>query len=236
MAKPPNGKCVHCLAESVERDWDHVFPQSWYPDETPENIEKWKVPSCIDCNSRYGRMESDLLSRISLSLDPTDPASRSVIYAAMRSMQPSVGRNEKDSRHRAARRQRILDDTRQGAEIPEGGLVPGMGERWGRALEDQVAVLVPADSLEKMAEKIVRGIFFVEDSKFIEPPYAIELCFLEGEAERHWKNMLDRFSQTYERPPGIVVRRAVTPEDGISSVFEILLWQQFRMYAHVTKD
>lgn len=236
MARPPAGKCVHCLADPVERDWDHVFPQSWYPEETPENIEKWKVPSCIDCNSRYGRMESDLLSRLILSLDPEAPASRSVIDAAMRSMRPSAGRNDKDRRHRAARRQRILDDTRQGADIPEGGRIPGMGERWGRAPEDQIAVLVPADSLNKMAEKIVRGIFFVEDGKFIEPPYAIELCFLEGEAERFWKTMLDKFGKTYERLPGIVVRRAVTPEDGISSIFEILLWQQFRMYAHVTND
>jgi hypothetical protein len=29
--KPENGKCVHCLMDPVERNWDHMFPKSWYP-------------------------------------------------------------------------------------------------------------------------------------------------------------------------------------------------------------
>ena len=65
MAKrPADGKCVHCLADPVRRNWDHVFPESWYPDALPENIEKWQIPSCTPCNSTYGRIEDDFRSRI----------------------------------------------------------------------------------------------------------------------------------------------------------------------------
>jgi hypothetical protein len=160
MTKGPRlGKCVHCLSDPVERNWDHVFPKSWYPDVTPKDLAKWQVPSCIPCNSKYGRIESDFLSRVGLALELDHPASRSVVETAMRSMKPTAGRDERDRELRHARGKRILAETLQGAAIPQGATVPGMGERWGRPVEQQVAVLIPAQSLRLMTEKIVRGIF-----------------------------------------------------------------------------
>jgi hypothetical protein len=170
MAKGPGpGKCVHCLSDPVERNWDHVFPKSWYPDVTPKDLAKWQVPSCIPCNSKYGWIESDFLSRVGLALEPYHPASRSVVETAMRSMKATAGRDERDRERRLARRRRIRAETLQGAAIPHGATIPGMGERWGRPIEEQVAVLLPAQSLRLMTEKIVRGIFCVQDGVFIEP-------------------------------------------------------------------
>jgi hypothetical protein len=37
----------------------------------------------------------------------------------------------------------------------------------------------------------------------------------------------------YAREPGALVRRFVTPQDGVSSVFEIEFWQQFKTYAFI---
>jgi hypothetical protein len=42
---------------------------------------------------------------------------------------------------------------------------------------------------------------------------------------------LSKFGTEYAREPGIVVRRAVAHEDGISSLFEITFWKQFKTYA-----
>ena len=59
MAKnPEKGKCVHCLKVPVDRTWDHMFPKAWYPDTTAENLEKWQVPSCRECNQRLGKLEN----------------------------------------------------------------------------------------------------------------------------------------------------------------------------------
>src|ERR1700736_2070182 len=132
---PGLGKCVHCLKDPVERNLDHVFPRSWYPDETPDNIEKWQVPSCIPCNTKYGKIESDFLSRVGLALEPEHPASRTVVQTAMRSMRPAAGRDERDKMLRHARGKKILAETLQGAQIPKGATIPGMGERWGRPVE-----------------------------------------------------------------------------------------------------
>lgn len=59
MARPPGpGTCVHCLMEVPARNWDHVIPRSWYPDATPEDLEKWKVPSCVECNANLAALEN----------------------------------------------------------------------------------------------------------------------------------------------------------------------------------
>lgn len=235
MAKRPKpGKCVHCLNDPVERNMDHVFPRSWYPDDTPENLAKWQVPSCIPCNSRYGKIESDFLSRVGLALEPKHPASRGVVQTALRSMRPSAGRDEHDSAKRADRGKRILAETLQGDQIPQGATIPGMGERWGRPVEEQIAVLLPADSLELMTKKIVRGIFYVEDEMFIEPPFTIDFFVLEEAGAKEITEALNKFGTVHAREPGLVVRRAVVPDDKRSSLFEILFWQQFKTYASVT--
>ena len=216
------------------RNWDHVFPASWYPEETAANLEKWQVPSCVPCNSKYGKIESDFLSRVGLSLDPFHPASRSVVQSALRSLKGSAGRNPRDSSLRVAKGKRILSEALHGADIPHYATVPGMGERWGRPVEEQIAVLVPAESVRLMTEKIVRGIFYVEDEKFIEPPFKIDFFLLNDEAANEWRQILDRHAVIFARPPGLVVRRAVVPEDKTSAMFEILFWQQFATYATVS--
>jgi hypothetical protein len=72
MSKAKTGKCVHCLKEGVELTSDHMFPKSWYPDATPENLEKWQFPSCFACNQRYSKIEDDLRNRFALTLNEAE--------------------------------------------------------------------------------------------------------------------------------------------------------------------
>ena len=144
MAKKPNsGKCVHCLADFEEGSWDHMFPKSWYPDATPENLEKWKIPSCVKCNQRYSKIEGDLLSRVGLALDPHNPASASIVQAALRSLKASAGRDERDAAMRAARGKKIMGEMLRGEKIPPESVLPGMGNRWNVPVEEQVGVKAP---------------------------------------------------------------------------------------------
>jgi hypothetical protein len=152
----------------------------------------------------------------------------------MRSMRPTAGRDERDKTLRHARGKKLLAETLKGAQIPKDATIPGMGERWGRPIEEQVAVLLPAQSLRLMTEKIVRGIFCVQDGVFIESPYKIDFYVLPDDAAAEWSVILDKFGRVYSRPPGLVVRRAIEAEDQRSSLFEILFWQQFKTYATVT--
>jgi hypothetical protein len=216
-----------------ERNSDHVFPESWYPDSTPLDVEKWQIPSCIPCNSDYGKLEQDFLIKVGFCLDPDDPASASIVRKALRSVKPGAARNPRDAQHRLGKAKWLVAQTLEGDQIPDHGIFPGMGERWAEIPGERVAITIPKESFEKITEKIVRGIYFVEDGAFIEPPYSIEVYVLPEEGIAPWTDALDRCGKTYSRGPGIAVRRAVAHDDRVRSLFEITFWKQFKTYATV---
>ena len=141
--------------------------------------------------------------------------------------------NQKEARIRIARRNKLLAEMLYGDQIPDEGIYPGLGERWGRQKDAQVAMKISASSLHRLAEKIVRGIFFIEDNQYIEPPHSINFYALEDDGATEIMGMLARFGKEYEKGPGILINRAVTPEDGVSAIFSIEVWGSFKMYAAV---
>ncbi|TAM44801.1 MAG: hypothetical protein EPN55_10055 [Gammaproteobacteria bacterium] len=234
--KPGPGKCVHCLGKFQKRNWDHVFPKSWYPDTTPNNIEKWKIPTCKLCNDAYGKLEDDLLQRLGLCIDPDAQASSGITRKALRALDPAYAKGQKDKRLRKARREKLLREVRSGEDVSTENIYPGFEEKWGRPANEQRAIPLPAKSLRKLAEKITRGIFYIEDKKYIEHPYKIEFYALRDSDTEPVVELLEKHGKMYARGPGIVVQRVVAPEDGISSIFGITVWDQFRMYVSVMKE
>jgi len=234
MAKnPEKGKSVHCLKDSVERTWDHMFPKAWYPDTTPENLEKWQIPSCLECNQRLGKLESDLIGRIALTLDANNPASKGLAEKALRTINPAQARDEGDAAAREARAKKILGDMFKGEQIKAKNVVPGLGERWGRPVSEQLAIKIPDESFPAITEKIVRGLVFREDGGvFIEPPQEIECHLATEEGLDDVKTLLAEHGKEFKREPGLVIRRASLDGGDLS---EITFWDQFKTYATVWK-
>lgn len=196
-------------------------------------MEKWKIPSCYKCNAEYGALEQDLLMRLACCIDPNAAASSGIYKKVLRSMDARYAPNPKEARIRIARRNKLLAELLHGDQIPQEGIYPGLGERWNRSKDAQVAIIVPASSFRRLAEKIVRGIFFIEDGQCIEPPHLIDFYALEDEGAAPIKELLNRFGTEYARGPGILVNRAITPEDGVSAIISIEVWGSFKMYASV---
>jgi hypothetical protein len=96
---------VHCLAYLENLTWDHLFPVSWYPASTPENLEKWQVPACEQCNSEYGNVERDLLEGIGLCFDPDELAAAGISRKVLRALDPSQAKDEQEARIRKAKRE-----------------------------------------------------------------------------------------------------------------------------------
>ena len=235
MAKrPPPGKCVHCLCDPVERNWDHVFPVGWYPDTTPDNTDKWKVPSCVDCNSNLGRIESRFISQIGLTLDPKVRATAGIPQKVLRSLKAEFARNELDALARTANAMRVTGSIYRGPFSPE-NVYPTAGTEVARIGSDPVPFLISADLFEKVTKKIVRGITYLETGRFIEPPLRV-LFFPDGPKMKNsnFVQMIRQYGKTLERAPGIRIDYVRTPEDGISGLFEIVFWGgQITTYASV---
>jgi len=195
------------------------------------NLYKWQIPSCIPYNSALGEIEDEFLVLVSLCLDPNDPASGSIVEKAKRAINPEMATSDADRRARASLAKRVASRIYKGTEIPQAGIYPTLNEKWGRSIENQIAVRIPAESFRRLTEKIVRGIFLLEDKKYIEPPYSIAFYALDDAGAQPVRELLAQAGATYAREPGITVQRAVTPDDGVSSVFEIEFWGQFKTYA-----
>ena len=230
--KPEKGKCVHCLKDPVDRTWDHMFPKAWYPDTTPENREKWQIPSCLECNQRYGKLENDLFGRVALTLDASNPASAGLAVKALRAINPAAAHDEGDAAARDARAKKILGDMFRGQQIKGKNVVPGLGERWGRPVEQQLAIKIPEESFPAITEKIVRGLAYREDDAFIEPPQEIVCQLATDEGLDDVKKLLVEHGKEFKREPGLVIRRAEL--DG-GDLYEITFWDQFKTYATVYK-
>lgn len=237
MARPPPpGRCVHCLGFFEELTWDHVFPEAWYPDTTPDNVEKWKIPSCRPCNALHGKSEGELLVRFGLCVDPDDPKNAGIVEKALRALTAESGRDEKDAKAREGYRQKILGQVFEGEAIPYQAIYPGFGPQPGIHDSTRVAVPVSAAGIRRLVEKIVRGVTYVHDKKFVESPYKIEQFVLTDEGAAPLADILRRFGKVYERGAGIVVTRAVVPEDQMTAVYGIEIWGRFKAYAFLERD
>jgi hypothetical protein len=106
-------------------------------------------------------------------------------------------------------------------------------QKWGRRREQQRAITIKAKSVHRLAEKIVRGIFYLEDRLFLEPPYTVSFYAIHDRNAAPFVTLFQKYGSIYAHEPGIVVRRAVATEDKTWSVFSIEIWSTFKMFAIV---
>src|SRR3989442_6875773 len=94
-------RCVHCLLMTDSPEADHVFPKSWYPDSTPETVQRWTVPSCPKCNRTHGQLEKDLFLRMIFCVDSKSEAATGLAAKALRTLGLDVeGLSDKEKSHR----------------------------------------------------------------------------------------------------------------------------------------
>lgn len=173
--------------------------------------------------------------RLALCLDPTDPYCAGIVDKGLRAINPSCAKNEKDRRARLAKKKEIFKELFEGEKIPLQAVYPNFGVYQNIPLKEQVAVPINVTSLQRLSEKFVRGIFLIEDQKLIEAPYEISFFVLSDEGAKPIVDMLEKYGTIHAREPGVVVQRAVAPEDAASSFFLIEIWKRFKMYAAVQR-
>ena len=230
--RPKPGVCIYCLKYFDILTWDHVLPESWYPEST-ENIEKWKVPSCKACNNRLGKIEEELLIKLGLCLDPNEIKSLGIPDKVLRSLSPEHGKNDDDKRHRKSKRERILREITVFDELPKIGIFPNFGPLNETEYMEYPSVSIYPDELSHFAEKIARGIAFIADGSYIDESYHIELFVLDEQKATEFKTLVDTYGTIYDRRPGMVVKRAIVEKEKVGGIYSIEIWGRFRLYVTV---
>lgn len=162
------GTCAYCGAADVAITIEHVFPESWYPDNFVR-AEMLTVPACSPCNHRYGQLEERMFLPLVLSL-PTDPRTKALVARASRTANPSAGRDERDSKIRRRVGESLLRKTKivgpratvHGAMWTRTGRQIGpVGETLGGGLAFGTPVVEFGwENLEPIAIKLLRGCYF----------------------------------------------------------------------------
>lgn len=230
---PRPGRCVHCLKDNVQLTWDHLFPKAWYPDSTRPNIEKWQIPACLRCNQQYGKLEDELLLRLGMCVNPTLAQASGIADKVLRAMDPSSAKNAKDAAHRHRRRMKMRSLLTPVSSLPSSAIIPAFPRQldWPEATH---GIQIPGAMLRALAEKLTRGIYYLDGGRFIEPPFTIDFYLLREAPHDEVRELLEKHGTVYAREPGIVVKRAIAEDDRMHAILGIEIWGQFRMFTDVS--
>jgi hypothetical protein len=236
-------RCVHCgqaltkpTPEHVptEAALDHVFPRSWYPDTTPEEVQYWKVPCCRRCNGNLGKAEKELFSRLALCVDPRKAQAAGLSARVMRSMGIGTeGLSPKELEHRRAHKLKIIRSTKP--YEPGTETFPGMGPHPGFPEREQLEVGIPADLLYAVTKKMVRGCEYALANRIVEEPYDVAVYFVDE------TKIADQVARVFEGPsaktttlgPGFSVTRAAANDEPNAVMYKIIVWGTLVIYASI---
>jgi len=231
--KTKQGRCVYCLGSFSDLTDDHVFPESWYPNTTPEEMPKWKVPSCESCNSSLGRIEEDLMLRLGLCVDPASAKASGISEKVLRALDPNAAHDERDKYFREKTRKKILKEMEKLPEILI-GVLPGFGPK-NNSSDGYLGIKIPERELKALGEKIIRGHQYVIKNGYVENDYNIEIFFVDDKDVQKVINLISQYGKEYYRGPGLTIIHARASEDNMVALYMIDIWGQLRIYGAIQK-
>jgi len=239
MAKKfSNIRCVYCLEHFEELTSDHVLPKAWYPDNMPENIEKWQVPSCHKCNWEHGRNEEELLLKLGLHFDPQEGFFKEIAKKVVRSISPSHGKSQRDREKRRKRKIRILKEIKRASNLDfsKSNILPGFGFNPNYFPHQQPPLLVSEKELQIFGEKVTRGVFYlVNNNKYIESDCEYKVYIPAENVPQECRQVTRQYGKEYNCGPGLGVIMAICFDDAHSAILEIAIWDRLKIFSVITR-
>jgi hypothetical protein len=231
MQKPRgDGRCIHCRQPLVDETDDHVFPASWYPDSTPQSVQRWTAPSCSVCNGNSGKKEQALFIRLALCVDSRKIEALGISTKLARTFGIGEGIFPADRQKRTAFRDRMFSEAKPISKESQAHIIPGLGPHSGFPIESQREIGIPAQLLYDVAKKIVRGCeFWLSDGRIVDPPYQLDVYMVHPEGIPSIVRMFDSISAV-TLGPGFRVRRVAVKEDPLAAMYQVEIWGTWTLY------
>lgn len=227
--------CVYCRRSMTDEDQteDHVIGLSWFPESTPDNIEKWKVPAHKTCNVKFGATENRVRTLLALGVDRSQLAAKGVVEAALRSINPQAAKSKRDSTHRAAHRDRIVRDIYEVKSLPTAGVLPSFVSNFTE-LGSRHAFRIDAEDLNSVVKKWIQGIHYCEFGRILNKRDIVTVLHLaEGDALAPRRLIFDN-GRNFQKGPGVSVGY-VSGSDGNrrTVMYRFLIWEKFEVFGSV---
>ena len=225
-------KCIHCCRPLNKKTKDHDFPRTWYPDNTPASVQRWTVPSCLDCNNKLGVIEENLFVKLGICISPAKAEASGISRRALEALGiGGINVNEKEIMHRVALRNKILKEV-----IPyKKGMQPFPGTEHNLDLQgDQpIAVLISEKDLLDVSKKVLRGCEFKISRRIIKYPYSLEIYFPNEAIVKFVSQLFEKIPQEIYLGPGFEVKRGVSDKDAAEVLYRIVIWNQYIIYGAI---
>lgn len=226
-------KCIHCLEEGIVTR-DHVFPKSWYPDDTPENVQRPTAPACRTCNEKLGAIEDELFQKLAVCINPKIAAASGIKEKVYRSFGVGVQESKMSGRDRSARLKRLerLINVTKSFSHTEMEAFPGLGPHEGFPSESQKAFPAPTRELETVSKKIIRGMEYWLAKRYVEEPLEVEAYIYIKNEIPDVQRLLTTLGKQHIYGPGFEVTR-VSGESGLAVIYKFLIWKTIKVYGSV---
>ena len=230
-------KCVHCLKELKNKTRDHVFPKAWYPDNTPNSVQRPTVPSCGECNNKLGALEKELFTKLAACLDLTKAEASGIQRKYLRNLGIGVGDEipPEELSKRINVRKKIFSEWKSYSPDSTPPFLPGLEPHSDIPTEKQMVTLIPNELVGICVQKILRGLEYIyRGERYIEHPYTVEVYMLD-EQKKGIEIIYNAFAESGIKTdfgPGFIVERAAatTDEKYDMVVYKITIWGQFITY------
>jgi len=211
-------KCVHCFIELEKETRDHVFPKSWYTDDTPSWVERWTVPSCEKCNQKFGKLEQDLFVRLVPCINPKKAEMSGITNKLLHTFEK-----------RPHFLKWLLANSKPYTEDKKP--FPGLGPHPEAPIESQLYIPGPNDLLMPVLEKIFRGVEYKISGHYIEPPLNLKIYHVFEEPEEV-KRLLN-FKSTASLGPGFRIERVVPGNQTFPIFYKTVIWGTLISYSSI---
>lgn len=212
-----------------------MFPSSWYPDTTPDDVQRWTAPSCESCNGHFGELEKELLVFLAYCINPTKPAAQGLYERARRTIGIGVdGLSNEEKRHREARWRKLRNEVRPYSPEVQPHIIPGLGPHPEAPASSQMQLTIEAESIHSVVKKIVRGCeYWLAGGRIVEPPYEIQVFFPTETPEDVRKLMAAFALGPVFLGPGLRIRRGGAQDDPLSVLYELVMWDTLTAYVSI---
>jgi hypothetical protein len=215
-------RCIHCLQELREKTKDHVFPKSWYTNDTPSWVQRWTVPSCRECNQKFGKLEQELFVKLVPCIDPYKLEASGITNKLIKTLEE---------------RPHFVKWIRNNLKpySKDKKAFPGLGPHPGFPIEFQLYIPAPVDLLMSVLGKIFRGVEYIMGGEYIEHPYNLKIYHVEAEP-KEIKDIFENWGKKEALGPGFKIERATPSDMKRPVIYKQTTWGTITSYASIFKN
>ena len=174
------------------------------------------------------------MGRLGLCIDPRKAESAGIPAKALRAVGIGVESDlsPKEKAIRAKLKSKLMQETMPYTQVAgRPGILPGFGPHHDFPLESQIAVAVNAEALKDVCRKIVRGLERHVADRYVEPPYVLDVFFIDDDAA---EKLASGFGPpTLYLGPGFRVQRAAAQDDPGHVLYRIRVWDTLLVHGSV---